>query len=46
MEAQLRLGSLHLKLGQKDLARAAWEQALKLDPGNAIVRKNLAVLKD
>jgi Flp pilus assembly protein TadD len=39
------LGSLHLKLGRKDLAQAAWEQALKLDPKNAIVRKNLSVLR-
>lgn len=45
VEAQIRLGSLHLKLGRRDLAQQAWEAALRLDPNNTIVRKNLSVLK-
>jgi len=45
LEALTRLGSLNLKLGRREQAQAAWELALKADPGNAIVRKNLSVLK-
>ncbi len=44
-EAWSRLGSLSLKLGRREAALQAWEEALRLDPSNAIVRKNLAVLK-
>ena len=45
VEAWTRLGSLSLKLGRREAATKAWEEALKFDPTNAIVRKNLAVLK-
>jgi Flp pilus assembly protein TadD len=45
VEAWIRLGSLNLKLGRKDLALKSWEEALRLDPNNSIARKNLAVLK-
>jgi Flp pilus assembly protein TadD len=44
-DAWTRMGSLNLKLGRRDAALKAWEEALRLDPKNAIVRKNLAVLK-
>ena len=45
VEAWTRVGSLNLKLGRRDAALKAWEEALRLDPKNAIVRKNLSVLK-
>jgi tetratricopeptide (TPR) repeat protein len=44
-EALVRLGSLNLKMGRRDAAQQAWEKALLLDPGNALVRKNLSVLQ-
>jgi Flp pilus assembly protein TadD len=44
-EAWTRVGSLNLKLGRRDAALKAWEEALRLDPKNAIVKKNLSVLK-
>jgi superkiller protein 3 len=43
-EALVRIGSLNLKLGKAGAAKAAWEAALVLQPNNALVRKNLAVL--
>jgi len=39
-------GSLYLKLGKKDLARASWEKALSLDPKDAAVAEALRHIKE
>lgn len=43
-DVHLKLGNIHYRRGALDAARAAWEQALALDPGNRIVMANLAAL--
>jgi len=39
-------GSLYLKLGKKDLARASWEKALSIDPKDAAVAEALRHIKE
>lgn len=41
----LRLGNIYEKQGKTDLARSAYEQAVKLNPKNEDARKALAALK-
>jgi tetratricopeptide (TPR) repeat protein len=41
----LRLGNIYEKQGKTDLARSAYEQALKLNPKNEDARKALAAIK-
>lgn len=43
-DVHLKLGNIHYRRGATDEAKAAWEQALALDPGNRIVMANLAAL--
>jgi len=43
-DVYLKLGNVHYRRGALDDARAAWEQALALDPENRIVHANLAAL--
>jgi len=40
----LKLGNIHYRRGGMDEARAAWERALGIEPGNRIVRANLEAL--
>jgi tetratricopeptide (TPR) repeat protein len=39
----LKIGNIHYRRGDQFAAREAWERALAIDPGNAIVRGNLGV---
>ncbi len=41
----LKLGNIHYRRGDQFAAREAWERALSIDPGNAIVRGNLGVAR-
>jgi Tfp pilus assembly protein PilF len=43
-DVYLKLGNVHYRRGDLDEARAAWEQAIVLDPENRIVIANLAAL--
>lgn len=43
-DVYLKLGNVHYRRGALDEARAAWEQALALDPDNRIVHANLSAL--
>ncbi len=43
-DVYLKLGNIHYRRGALADARAAWEQALALDPDNRIVRANLAAM--
>jgi tetratricopeptide (TPR) repeat protein len=38
-----RLGNLHLKRGDREAALQCWRQALRLNPANVVVQKNLEV---
>jgi Flp pilus assembly protein TadD len=40
----LKLGNMYYRRGALEEARASWEQALTLDPGNRIVMANLSAL--
>ncbi len=44
-EAWSRLGSISLKVGDRQGAMRCWEEALKSDPENSLVKNNLRVLK-
>ena len=44
-EAYLKLGNIYVKNGDNEGASKMWEKALELDPKNAIVRKNIEILK-
>jgi tetratricopeptide (TPR) repeat protein len=44
-DTYLKLGNIHYRRGAMAEARAAWEQALALDPQNRIVRANLDALQ-
>ena len=39
-----RLGNLYLKQGRKDLAADWWRRTLEADPGNQMVKRNLALM--
>jgi tetratricopeptide (TPR) repeat protein len=41
----LKLGNIRFKRQERDEAVRCWEQALALDPGNAIVRTNLSAVR-
>jgi tetratricopeptide (TPR) repeat protein len=41
-DVYLRTGNIHLRRQERDAAIRCWERALELDPDNAIVRQNLA----
>jgi tetratricopeptide (TPR) repeat protein len=41
-DVYLRTGNIHLRRQERELAIRCWERALELDPDNAIVRQNLA----
>lgn len=43
-DVYLKLGNVHYRRGALDDARAAWEQAIALEPDNRIVLANLAAL--
>jgi tetratricopeptide (TPR) repeat protein len=43
-DVYLKLGNIHYRRGAVHEARAAWEQALSLDPDHRIVQANLAAL--
>jgi len=40
----LKLGNIHLKMGQKERALEEWKKALRLEPDNDVVRKNIEML--
>ena len=44
VDAFNRLGKAHMELGEYDLAKEAYNNALELDPDNAISKKNLSRL--
>lgn len=44
-DVHLKLGNIHFRRGAVDEARASWEQALELDPGNRIVQANLSAVR-
>ncbi|WP_396204960.1 DUF4388 domain-containing protein [Gemmatimonas sp.] len=44
-DVHLKLGHIHYRRGEVDRARAAWEQALVLDPHNRVVQTNLSTLQ-
>jgi tetratricopeptide (TPR) repeat protein len=41
-DVYLRTGNIHLRRQEREAAIRCWERALELDPDNAIVRQNLA----
>jgi tetratricopeptide (TPR) repeat protein len=41
LDTKLRLGRLLDSLGRRDEAVAEWQQALRLDPGNFVIRKQI-----
>jgi Flp pilus assembly protein TadD len=43
-DVHLKLGNMYYRRGALEEARASWEQALTLDPGNRIVMANLSAL--
>ena len=43
--AHWRLGQILLALGRRDEARREWEEALRLDPKNAEVKRSLEGLR-
>ena len=45
VDVHLKLGNIHYRRGAMAEARAAWEQAIALDPDNQIVRANLDALR-
>ena len=45
VDVHLKLGNIHYRRGAMAEARAAWEQAIALDPDNRIVRANLDALR-
>ena len=44
-DVYLRTGNIHLRRRERDAAIRCWERALELDPDNAIVRQNLASIR-
>jgi tetratricopeptide (TPR) repeat protein len=44
-DVYLRIGNIHLRRHERDAAIRCWERALELDPDNAIVRQNLASVR-
>jgi tetratricopeptide (TPR) repeat protein len=44
-DVYLKLGNIRFKRGEREEALRCWEQALELDPGNAIVRTNLDAVR-
>lgn len=44
-DVHLKLGNIHFRRGAAEDARASWEQALELDPGNRIVQANLSAVR-
>ncbi len=40
-----KIGNIYIKNGDKDSALKMWEQALKLEPDNSILKKNIEMLK-
>ncbi len=44
-DVYLKIGNVHYRRGALADAQASWEQALALDPDNAIVRANLAAMR-
>ena len=44
-DVYLKLGNIRFKRQERDEAMRCWEQALTLDPGNAIVRTNLEAVR-
>jgi tetratricopeptide (TPR) repeat protein len=44
-DVYLKLGNIRFKRQERDEALRCWEQALALDPGNAIVRTNLDAVR-
>jgi tetratricopeptide (TPR) repeat protein len=44
-DVYLRMGNIHLRRQERDAAVRCWERALELDPDNAIVRQNLAAVR-
>jgi tetratricopeptide (TPR) repeat protein len=44
-DVYLRIGNIHLRRQERDAAIRCWERALELDPDNAIVRQNLASVR-
>ena len=44
-DVYLKLGNIRFKRQERDEAVRCWEQALVLDPGNAIVRTNLEAVR-
>ena len=39
------MGNIHLRRQERDAAIRSWQRALELDPDNAIVRQNLASVR-
>ncbi|MFN2565668.1 MAG: DUF4388 domain-containing protein [Gemmatimonadaceae bacterium] len=44
-DVYLRIGNIHLRRQEREAAIRCWERALELDPDNAIVRQNLASVR-
>jgi tetratricopeptide (TPR) repeat protein len=44
-DVYLRTGNIHLRRQEREAAIRCWERALELDPDNAIVRQNLASIR-
>ncbi|MES2524922.1 MAG: DUF4388 domain-containing protein [Gemmatimonadota bacterium] len=44
-DVYLKLGNIHYRRGAMSDARAAWEQALAMDPANRIARANLETMR-
>jgi tetratricopeptide (TPR) repeat protein len=44
-DVYLRIGNIHLRRREREAAIRCWERALELDPDNAIVRQNLASVR-
>ena len=44
-DVYLRIGNIHLRRQEREAAIRSWERALELDPDNAIVRQNLASVR-
>jgi len=40
-----KLGNIYIKNGEKEMGLKMWEEALKLEPDNAILKRNIEMLK-
>jgi len=44
-DVYFKLGNIYIKNGDKDSALKMWEEALKLEPDNTILKKNIEILQ-